>query len=412
MSTIRKLEAPDFQAGIRIFADAYPGLDIKDRATFRDRLQKFHEEDPSANFYGLFRHDTLWGLMCLYDFDMNCLGVRIPVGGVGQIAVDLTHKKEQVAKEMMEYYLQHYRQRGCALAALYPFRPDFYIRMGFGHGTKMNRYRVRPADLPKGAYKARVRYLGHQDREALRDCYQRVAERTHGMMDKYERDLRRIFDRPEHRAVGVAEGNVLQGYLVFTFERGPDFVTNDILVRELVYETPEALSELLTFLHSQADQISRITFETQDEDFHYLLHDPRNDSGRLFDEVYHETNQQGVGLMYRVLDVPGLFERLDDRDFGGQTCTLKLAIEDTFQPQQQENIVIAIQDGSLRLADDHVADAEINLGIGAFSSLLMGTVHFRSLYRYGLAHISDTGYVDVVDRAFAVRQKPVCMTGF
>jgi predicted acetyltransferase len=48
--------------------------------------------------------------MCLHDFTMDFLGVRIPAGGVGQVAVDLLHKKEHVAKEMMAYSPQHYQE--------------------------------------------------------------------------------------------------------------------------------------------------------------------------------------------------------------------------------------------------------------------------------------------------------------
>ena len=94
------------------------------------------------------------------------------------------------------------------------------------------------------------------------------------------------------------------------FERGEDFIRNDIHVRELVYETPAALSELLTFLHTQADQIRTIILETQDEFFHHLLLDPRNDSASLIPSVFHESNIQGVGIMVRVVDVPGVFRRL------------------------------------------------------------------------------------------------------
>ena len=60
-----------------------------------------------------------------------------------------------------------------------------------------------------------------------------------------------------------------------------------------------------------------------------------------------------------------------------------------------------------------VADwAEVHLGIADLSSLLMGTVAFNSLYNYGRARVSDPAYVDILTRAFAVQQEPVCMTPF
>jgi predicted acetyltransferase len=127
MSEIRMLSSDDFEAVALVFAEAYPGLKIvssEDRQRSRERLLKFHQEDPTASFYGLFRDRQLLGTMCLCDFAMNFLGIRIPVGGVGQVAVDLAHKKEHVAKEMMIYALRHFRDREVPLVALYPFRPD------------------------------------------------------------------------------------------------------------------------------------------------------------------------------------------------------------------------------------------------------------------------------------------------
>jgi predicted acetyltransferase len=129
MNEIRILSANDFDALAHIFADAYPGLKIvsdEERQSIKQRLLRLHEEEPAVHFHGLFREGQLLGIMGLYDFTMNFLQARVPVGGVGQVAVALLHKKEHVAKEMMPYFLRYYRQQGVPLVALYPFRPDFW----------------------------------------------------------------------------------------------------------------------------------------------------------------------------------------------------------------------------------------------------------------------------------------------
>jgi predicted acetyltransferase len=420
MSEIRILSSNDFDALARIFADAYPGLKIisdEDRQRFKQRILKLHEEEPAVHFHGLFRSGQLLGIMGFYDFTMNFLQARVPVGGVGQVAVALPHKKEHVAKEMMLYFLRYYRQRGVPLVALYPFRPDFYRQMGFGYGTKMNQYRLKPAALPKGPSKAHVRYLADDDRQMLADCYHRFASQTHGMMDKSEREVRRLFENPQHRLVGYEKDGQIRGYLVFTWEHGEDFITNDIHVKEFIYEAREALSELLAFLQTQADQVRHVYVTTQDEDFHHLLLDPRNDSGRLIPDVYHETNTQGVGLMYRVVDVPRIFDHLSGRDFGtpefgAQSWTLKLTIADSFLPENAGSLLLGFEHGQVRQPTVNVPNVEISLDIADFSSLLVGTVSFQSLFRYGLADISDAACVETISRIFAVDQKPVCTTGF
>ncbi|MGD8623698.1 MAG: GNAT family N-acetyltransferase, partial [Anaerolineae bacterium] len=160
MSEIRKLVEDDLDDAVRIVGDAYPGWKIvsaADREKFKEQMSVRLRQDPTAALYGLFRDGTLLGTMALHDFVMNFLGTRLPVGGVGLVAVALDHKKEHVAKEMMAHFLRHCRAQGQPLAALYPFRPDFYRKMGFGYGTKMNEYRVRPDDFPRGASRAQVR---------------------------------------------------------------------------------------------------------------------------------------------------------------------------------------------------------------------------------------------------------------
>lgn len=419
MSEIRMLSAGDFDAMASIFAEAYPGLKIlteEDRNRFKQRALQIYEDEPTANFYGIFRDGQLLGIMCLYDFWMNFLQVRIPAGGVGQVAVALLHKKEHAAKEMMVYALRHYRAQETPLVALYPFRPDFYRRMGFGYGTKMNRYCVKPDALPGDPSRAQLRYLDGTDRQALLDCYQRAVDRTHGMMDKTERELDRLFGNPQHRIAGYERDGQMQGYLVFTFEQGETWLQNDIQVTELIYDGHEALAALLTFLQTQADQIRHIIINTQDEYLHHLLLDPRNGSARLIPDVYHETNAQGVGLMYRVIDVPGLFERLSGRDFGGQTCILKLTIEDSLLPENAGSTLLCFENGYVqRLTGGQgntTHEVEIRLDIADFSSLLAGTVDLVSLIRYGLADISRPVYTGMLNRIFAVEQKPVCTTAF
>ena len=68
--------------------------------------------------------------------------------------------------------------------------------------------------------------------------------------------------------------------------------------------------------------------------------------------------------------------------------------------------------GPLHLPDDDGYDVAVQMDVAEFSSLLMGAVNFRSLYKYGLADLSDPGYVGVLDRIFAVEDKPMCTTSF
>lgn len=415
MSEIRVLADDELAQFASIASNAYPGFERITEEQVKedvDRLMTIQHEDPLTSFYGLFRDGELLGGMRLHDFQMQLYETRVPAGGLGLLAVDLLHKKEHVAKELVQFFLNHYRQRGVNLALLYPFRPDFYRQMGFGYGAKMHQYRVRPDSLPRAGAKQQVTLLTQDESEALWSCYHRVVARTHGLIEKSDFDLRRLFSNRRVRIAGYWEEGRLLGYMVFLFKKGEHFLLNDIDVRELIYETPEALHGLCAFLHAQADQIQTIILNLQDEDFHFLPADPRDGSDALVPSVYHQSNVSGVGLMYRVLNVKGLFRQLSEHRFGDCTCRIKLRVEDSFLAENAGEWVIDFQAGRPRIEPGGPYDVEVRLDVASFSSLVMGVIPFRRLYEFGLATLSDPDMLAVVDRVFHTPVKPICTTGF
>ena len=427
MRTIHKIEEWDLQAFVRIAAMAYPGVSLVtavDRQRYLDRTALLINSGK-VHLFGLFEEKKLLGSMRLYDFRMNFHGSQLRVGGVGGIAVDLPHKKRQVAADLLRFYLRYYKDQGASLAMLYPFRPDFYRRMGFGYGTKMSQYRVKPHDLPKGESKTAVDFCDETDREALAACYDRFQARRHGLVDRHDYTWDMTFRNRSMQVVGVKEDGSngrleasrsrhISGYLTFQFKpvEGGTFLSNDIHIQEMVYETPQALSQLMTFLHSQADQINRVVFNTQDSDFHHLLTSPLNGSDNLIPSIYHESNAQGVGIMYRVIDVPKLFTAAKAHNFGGQNCRLKIILEDSFFPQNTGSTRVDFVNGTPHLVSDSSHEVEIRLDVSDFSALVMGTVRFEWLVGNGRCALSDPAYLNTIHNLFTTHNKPLCMTHF
>jgi predicted acetyltransferase len=419
MAEIRLLQGEqEVEALVGIIANAYPGMGLstaEKRTGFAESIGKRHQEFAEYNLYGCFRDGELVGGMAMHDFEMSWFGETVlPVGGVGMVAVDLLHKKERIAYELLQFYIRHYRERGMSMAVLYPFRPDFYKKMGFGIGTKMNRYAFSPSVLPKGKSKERVVYLKDGDQAAVLACYERFARARHGMILRTADEASRLFPAGSPMVrVGVREGSELRGYMYMYFEKVQEsnFILHNLIVREFVYETPEAMAEMLTFLQAQSDQFQRVIWNTQEEDFHHLLQDPRNGTDNMLPTVYHESNTQGVGVMYRVLNVADTLRKLEAHNFGGQTCQFQLVIEDSFL-QEQTSLHLRLDNGKLTVGDSAGAVSTVHLAIEDFSSLLMGTVTFRSLYDYGAARLSDPALVSVLHRAFLPEEKPLCMTAF
>ncbi len=416
MREIRPLGQEDWDEYVTISMNAYPGMRVN-TAVEQDRLRnrgKRMNADPTITFYGLFAAEALRGVMRLHDFTMHLHGTELPVGGVGAVAVDLYHKKQRIAYDLIQFFLDHYREQGAPLAVLYPFRPDFYKEMGFGYGRKLNQYRIKPADLPGDGRRENVAPLTNRDRHALAACYKRYMAQNNGLMALSDFAVHSFFNSPKLRLAGYWQDDLLRGYIVFRFEPlgEENFLRNNIVVRHLVYETPEALHGLLAFLRLQADQIERVILHTQEEDFHLLLADPRNGRVPLMPSVYHETNTQGTGIMYRLIDLPRYFALLREHNFGGQTVRLQVTLTDSFYPANAGSWLIDFADGRARLCESGDYDVEIRLDVAEFSSLAVGAANFRRLMIYGLAAISDRHYIDTVHRLFYTEKKPLCMSSF
>jgi predicted acetyltransferase len=409
---IRKLAGDELEQFARIARPAYPGVVVSPEDLVERLRRTEGGQDPAISSWGAFREGELLGVMRCFDFTMSCHGELIPVGGVGFVAVDLLHKKEHVARDMIAAFLRHYREAGAPLAALYPFRPDFYRKMGFGYGTRLNAYNLRADAFPQGE-RGSLRHLGRADAAAILACHNRYVAGTHGPFLRGEALMGRMLESPERRVVGFMAGEEVQGYLIYQFQRGArSFIDNSLEVVELAAEHPAALRELLAFIRSQADQVQRVIWHTHDDQIHHLVSDPRNGSENLLMPTSHETNAQGVGIMYRLLDTAGFFRAMGGHSFGGQSLTLGIDVHDSFLPENDGQLVVHFAGGRPKL--DHEAEPEvwISLSVEHLSSLVIGSADFRALLAYRLAEIDNPSYSGRVHRLFQSEARPICLTAF
>ena len=403
---------------IPLFADiainAYPGT-TQNTKEFRERfinnLINIQENEDSIDFFGLFQNNKLVGGMRIHYYKMNLFQKIADVGGVGLVAVDLMHKKEKVAKDLICYFIDFFREKNVSMVSLYPFRPDFYKKMGFGHGVKMNQYKIEASCLPKADSKEGVRFLDESDKDRILDCYTQYVLSKHGMFFKTDYELNNLFKNPDHKIVGYFNGSHLEGYIVFVFEKGEHFLINHLVVKEFIYENPTVLLKLCGFLQSQGDQIQRVIINTQDDSLEFLVDDARNGTNHLIPSVYHETNTSGTGIMYRVVNIRKFLGDLRGFDFNNQICTFKLNVIDSLL-MKTESFIINVEGGNLIIDGQDKYDFEITMDSAEFSSMFMGVIDPVRLYQYEKLQISDPSYLGKLHALFKNHEKPFCVTAF
>ena len=224
MREIRELDGSYIHEYAEIAYNAYPSF--KDfgkeaMAKYEKETLKILEEDSDVTFYGMFDEEKLIGVMRLFDFKMNCFGKIIPASGIGFLGVHLMHKKEKVARDMLKFYEKHYLEKNIPIGTLLPFRPDFYKKMGYGMGTKMNQYRI-PAGRIKPYYgDSNIKYIREEDLDKLLECHDRVVNKTHGMIKKIGDEKKGIFSDNSNSVVGnYDENGNINGYMVYKFQNG------------------------------------------------------------------------------------------------------------------------------------------------------------------------------------------------
>ncbi|MBM6619543.1 GNAT family N-acetyltransferase [Bacillus suaedaesalsae] len=413
MTEIRKLTLEEISSFIDIVTNAYTGI-MENTKDSKERLINYYKDTQENNntvqLYGAFRNGKLIGGMRLHSFEMNYENKKVKVGGVGLVAVDLLHKKEKVAKDLITYFIKTNEEANIPILALYPFRPDFYLKMGFGYGTKMNQYHILPDALASEGKKEHIRFVGNEESEQLFNCFNTFASRQHGMMYKQSFEMNRLLNDPGKRVIAFYKDQVLDSYMSFTFKKMSDtnFCLNNLVIDEMIYNSPEGLLALQSFLQSQGDQVNRIVLNTQDESFYHVLQDPRNHTNEMIPSVYHESHTSGVGIMYRMNDVSQL---LEGKYVEAQACNVKISVIDMFMKETQE-LYLSVKEGQLFMSKHEEGEIQVTLDMASFSSLLMGSVDFSALYRYGKVQISAPLHVEVLSSIFKMDSKPICMTLF
>src|SRR6056297_2012560 len=352
--------------------------------------------------------------MRIIDYDMNYNGKFIKISGIGMVAVDLINKKQGVAKTLLDEYLDISERNGQFIAMLYPFRPDFYYKMGFGYGQKYFNYSFLPESLPKSNEIVSVKYLNGDDLPLLADCYLRYCQSRHGFCKRscFElKEFRKKFDK-EGTVVGFKKNGRVDGYIYFVSKKCDEdnFLRHKLIIKEWIYNSPEAFNALAGFIHIQKNQYDFVEFDSQHKDFYYSLKDIRKSELKISPNIAHKFADSGIGLMYRIVNVDKFITKiLSNYDINCPDMEIALAIEDSFRPINQKIFRISISNEHIKLVSTQENPIQINMKISEFSSLMMGTTELDTLYRLGKVKCNRKD-ISKLECFFNFSKYPECIT--
>ncbi|WP_435144445.1 GNAT family N-acetyltransferase [Halobaculum sp. P14] len=335
------------------------------------------------------------GVACGYhDFSMRLRGDVHDVGGVSAVASPPEHRRSGLVREMLGALHEELRDGGVAFAALWPFKYEFYARMGYARVSAYSRTTVDVDALSAAAPKPAGEFvrLRPDDWERLDAVYDAAATEPLAF-DRTEDWWRcRVFQSWESDpfVYGWERDGDLRGYVVYAVDE--DDGDRTLAVREHAAVDAAARGHLLRFCWTHDSQVDRVRLGGNATDWLFDL---------LDDPAAADTTVK-PGAMLRVVDVPAALTAVDYPD--GADVDVALDVTDGGCPWNDDAFRLSVADGD---ADCGRTDGspDATLGIGALSRLVVGSHAADRLATLGDLDADDDALA-ALDKAFPAADPP------
>lgn len=230
----------------------------------------------------------------------NVRGLIHDMAGVAGVFSHPLARRRGLVRELMQRLLRQMRAEGCAVSALYPFRPSFYARFGFV-GIPRHRTATFAPDglghLMRAELPGEVEWLPMAEGFAEWDALaRRLLVRRHGFA---------VFDEVKASEFREAEQWValarVGGEVVWAVRYRLDKYGGDLTASNLLSTSPLGRALLLQFFARHVDQVARVVVSLDPEEVPELW-------GTDFQVVTEGRVQRpnSSGPMVRVLDMAAL----------------------------------------------------------------------------------------------------------
>jgi GNAT superfamily N-acetyltransferase len=238
----------------RLWALAFPGE--RSVSTRARQLQEGGTYGGLETCWVAEREGRMAGAFRVYDLLLHLHGRPLPTLGLAALAVDPSFRRQGVGAALCRAALRLGRERGDVLSALYPFRVDFYARLGYALTGEFHRYRFPPAALPAFPGAGSVRMIPPGERvSVVPDFYASLLPGMHGMARRTRAMWGFLEDEEETHVWGVSRPGGLGGYMVTECRPGRRGRKAALRVRELLAGDADSYRALLGWLSLQSRSV-------------------------------------------------------------------------------------------------------------------------------------------------------------
>lgn len=339
-------------------------------------------------------------------------GGEVTAWAISDVTVAPTHRRQGVARAMLESELRVAREAGLPLAMLTVSEATIYTRYGFGPAAWSTDYSVdvRRAGWVGAEAPGRIQLVGRDSAVATAETlFEEVRRATVGDVRIVGHRFGRLFGAPsepaEQRRRRFAryedEDGSAQGLAVYRLvEREGDFTGFTIELQQLVASTDEAYRALWRFL-LEMDLVSTLKASLRpiDEPLRWLVRDPR----------MIRTTELREHLWIRVLDPIAAFAA---RSYSGEG-TLGFRVADPLGYADGAFTITADADGAAVVeAGEPEEGPLLELPVDLLGSLYLGGASAVTLTQAGRLAERSPGDAALADRLLRPATAPVLTTWF
>jgi predicted acetyltransferase len=306
----------------------------------------------------------------------NVRGLVHDMAGVASVSTHPAARRRGLVRELMQRLLRQMRDEGCAVSALYPFRPSFYAKFGFVGIPRHRTATFAPAGL---AHLVRAELPGEVERLSMSDGFRAYDELTRRLVTQrhgfavYD-EVRSAEFRDDKYWVAVARSGGRGGEVVGVVRYRVDQHGGDLVGSDLLCTGPLGRALLLQFFARHVDQVARVSVRLSVDEVPELwgLDFAVTVEGKI-------DNPTDNAPMARVLDMAAL----SGSQVGSGEVTLEIVDDEHIGGVWQ----LAGADGTLSV-EKGTATPAATLTAAGFSALVYGVLDPVEVLTRGLGEVS------------------------
>ena len=319
-----------------------------------------------ADVLGCYDGEQLVSQVAVYPIEMNIYGRIAPIGCVTSVSTYPEYSGRGIMSRLLYQSLHDMRERGQAMAILFPFSIPLYRRFGWEIISNKISYIIKDNQIPnrKKSAKGYVRRVDWDDEDFM-ELHMEFAKQTHGCLLRNAAAWDEYWRWESEDTMVAVYYNAFDkplGYMVY-------MISEDVMhIKEMIYLNREAHNGLWEYIRAHYSMIDEVRGNSYyNEPIAFDLED-----GDI---------KEGIRpyIMGRIVDVRTLFSHYHC-DPTEEDSLITFDVEDDFLEWNNGEFTVSFSKGTCTVVDGP-GDFRVSLGIGTLTTLLMGYKTAAQLHR-------------------------------